>query len=139
MLTYTDMQVYLSSWLTGLQYNPLPVFNPGPGLNTDAIDVSPARLVVLSLSSGAGLSTEEVFDRPGVQVRTVGLQMNYSDAEKLAQDIDRGMIAVDSSRYINGKWVLSIVRSGGGPSLLMKDDGDRYHFTCNYIVEVQYG
>jgi hypothetical protein len=108
-------------------------------MNLDALDVSPGQLVIIALGSGPGLSVEELFDRQIAQIRSVGLQgSNYQSAEQLAQDVDKGMIAIDHSQSINNKWVLSVVRSGGGPALLLKDDADRYHFTCNYVVEVQY-
>jgi Bacteriophage minor capsid protein len=133
-----DIENYLSSWLRTVGYNPLPVFDPGPGINLDATDVSPDRLVLVTIGAGAGFSTEEVFDRPMVSLRTVGPQMNYTDAESLAYDCDKGLTAIDHAQVFSGKWVTSINRVGGGPALLLKDDGDRYHFTCNYIVEVVY-
>lgn len=138
MLQYADIELYLQGYLTGLGYNPLPTFDPGPGVNLDAIDIAPDQLVLVSIGAGAGFSTEEVFDRPMVSLRTVGKQMDYTNAEQLAQDCDKGLCAVAQSQFVNGKWVTSINRVGGGPALLLKDDGDRYHFTCNYIVEVVY-
>jgi hypothetical protein len=137
LLSYSDVVEYLAGWLTGLGYDPLPVFDPGPGVDTDAIDVSPGRLVLLTLGSGAGYDVEMVFDRPAVFVRTVGNQMDYADAEKLAFDVDAGLtFPLDHSQLLGDKWLLSVVRAGGGPALLLKDDGDRYHFTCSYIMEV---
>jgi Bacteriophage minor capsid protein len=139
MLTFSDVETYLQGYLLALdRYNPLPYFDPGPGATLDSQDMNPDRMVICWIAAGAGFDSEMVFDRPMVQIRTIGLQMNYSDAEQLAYDCDRGMTAIDHSQYINGKWVLAITRSGGGPTLLMKDDGDRYHFTCSYIWEVTY-
>lgn len=138
MLTYSDISTYLEGWLTTVGYNPLPYFDPGPGVNLDAIDANPDRIVLCSIGGGAGFSTEMVLDRPMVALRTIGKQMDYTDAEQLAYDCDQGMAAIDHSQFVNGKWWTSINRVGGGPALLLKDDGDRYHFTCNYIVEVVY-
>ena len=138
MLSYTDVQTFISNYLTNIGYTPLPVFDPGPGVTVDAIDKAPNQLVILTLTAGASLDAEQVFDRPAVQVRSIGPQLDYLNAETLAQDIDKAMVAVDQSQYINGKWVLSILRTAGAPQLLLKDDGDRYHFTCNYIWEVVY-
>jgi hypothetical protein len=138
MLTYSDISAYLQGWLTGLGYNPLPFFDPGPAINLDALDANPDRIVIPTIGSGAGFATEMVFDRPAVALRTIGKQMDYADAEKLANDCDQAMAAIDHSQWVNGKWWSSINRVGGGPALLMKDDADRYHFTCNYIVEVVY-
>lgn len=138
MLTFSDIEAYLSGYLTSVGYDPLPVFDPGPGIDLDAQDINPDRLVLCSLSAGAGFDVEMIFDRPVVALRTVGMQTDYADAEKLAYDCDRGMTNIDHSQFVNGKWVLAITRVGGGPALLLKDNGDRYHFTCNYIVEVEY-
>jgi hypothetical protein len=138
MLQFVDIETFLQAQLTVLGYNPLPVFDPGPGYNLDAQDASPDQMVLVSIGAGAGFSTEQVFDQPMVQLRAIGKQSDYTDAEKLAQDCDKIMSGVAQSQFINGKWVTAINRVGGGPSLLIKDDGDRYHFTCNYIVEIEY-
>jgi len=116
----------------------MPTFTPGPSADIDATDIAPEALVIITLWPGGGLDSEEVFDRAGVQLRTVGPQMDYTGSEQLAQDCDRAMLSIDQSQHINGKWTLSIVRSGGAPALVQKDDGDRYHFYCNYIWEVVY-
>lgn len=138
-LTYADVQGYIAGYLTSLgTYNPLPFFDPGPDADLVLQDQSPNYMVMIVVGGGAGLDVEEVFDRALVHIRTIGNQEDYTGAEKLAQDVDRGMNAIASSQSINNKWTLSIVRSGGAPSLLLRDDGDRYHFTCNYIWEVQY-
>lgn len=128
---------YQTTWLTNLGYDPLPIIDPGPGSDNDALDLSPACLVLLTIGPGAGLSTEGVFDRPSVQARCVGEQSDYYSAEKLAFDVDAGFNAVSGSRSIGGRWFTSIVRSGGGPALLLRDDADRYHFTCTYIYETE--
>jgi Bacteriophage minor capsid protein len=144
MLKYEDVRGFISTLLSELGYgtetNPMPVFTPGPGTLGTVLDISPGRLVILTMGAGAGLDMEEVFDRPSVQVRSVGLQMDYNDAETLAQNIDQGLIGalVNGSQVVNGKYTLRIVRAGGGPALLEKDTGDRYHFVCNYIWEVTY-
>ena len=119
-------------------YDPLPVFDPGPGTDLNVQDLSPNMLVIITLTPGPGLDIEGLFDRAAVQVRSIGNQQDYNSAETLAQDIDRVMTALDSSQMLNGKRLLSVVRSGGAPALLPSDDGDRYHFTCNYIWEVSY-
>ena len=139
MLQYADVQGYVASKLTALgTYDPLPVFEPGPGSDQVVQDASPNMMVIITMGGGPGLEIEELFDRAGFQIRAIGAQSDYSSGEQLAQDVDRALVALDSSQNINGKRTLSVVRSGGSPSLLVKDDGDRYHFTCNYIWEVQY-
>ena len=138
MLAYADVEGFVASGLTALNYDPLPFLDPGPATDPNVQDLVPGMMVILSLSGGAGLDSEQVFDRAGLQVRSIGDQQDYTSAEKLAQDIDNLLVGVDSSRSINSKWTLAIQRAGGPPAFLLKDNGDRYHFTCNYIWEVQY-
>jgi hypothetical protein len=138
VLSYEDVKSLLTDYLTKLgTYDPLPVFDPGPGTNVDANDISPEQLIIITMF-GAQLDAEEAFDRANVQIRAVGVQMDYDSAERLAQDCDKAMMSIDISQFINGKWTLDIWRAGGGPQLILKDDGDRYHFFCNYIWEVEY-
>jgi len=139
MIRYSHLRNYLQSYLTSLGYDPLPTFNPGPGEDANAVDVSPGRLVLLSKLPGAGLSVEYAFDRPAFQVRVAGKQGDYDDGEKLAEDCDTGLLKVDHSQYLEDVWVTSIVRAGGNPALLLIDDADRYHFTCTYIAEAATG
>jgi hypothetical protein len=94
---------------------------------------------VLTIGSGLGFSEEGLFDQPTIQVRVAGNQSDYSDAEKLAQDLDRGFFALGSGGKVNGKKVVTVWRIGGGPAVLLRDAADRTHFTANYIWEVQYG
>jgi Bacteriophage minor capsid protein len=142
MLAYVDVETYVSVQLTTLGYSRLPVFTPGPATDLNVQDLSPNEIVIITVGGGAGMDSELLFDRPGVQIRTIGRQDDYNSAEALAQAVDKTMgdmgIYASATRTINGKRVLSIVRTGGAPSLLLKDDGDRYHFTCNYIWEVVY-
>jgi hypothetical protein len=96
-------------------------------------------LIVVTPWPGGGLDMEAIFDRAAIQLRTVGPQMDYAKAEQLAMDCDNVFVSFMLSQTVNGKWWLSATRAGGSPALLQKDDGDRYHFYCNYIVEVEYG
>jgi hypothetical protein len=142
VLSYRDVEGYLKNALQGVGYGtdllPMPFFDPGPGADPDVQDQVPDMMVVVTVGGGSGLDMEEVFDRPAIQIRSIGPQADYDGAEKLAYDLDRAMVAIDQSQSINGKWTLIVVRAGGAPSLLLSDDGDRYHFTCNYIWEVEY-
>lgn len=139
MLALADVESLLTSYLTNLgTYNPLPVFTPGPMADLDAVDIAFEQLVIITLWPGMGLDAEQMFDRAGVQLRTVGIQTDYTNAEQLAQDCDKAMMSIDLSQHINGKWTLDIWRAGGAPTVVQKDDGDRYHFYCNYIWEVEY-
>lgn len=134
MLSYADVVELLEDQLEP----PLPYFDPGPGADTGVQDLTPDTMCIITLSGGPGLDSEELFDQVGVQIRAIGPQQDYASAEALAQAIDKALVSIDTSQAINGKHTLSIIRSGGAPSLLLIDDGDRYHFTCNYIWEVAY-
>jgi hypothetical protein len=139
MLMMKDVTTLLDSYLTSTgRYSTMPVMVPGPATNVDAEDYAPEALVIISLWPGQGLVTEGLFDRAGVQLRTIGKQMDYQSAELLAMDCDKAMTSIEISQHINGKWVVDIWRAGGSPTLVLKDDGDRYHFFCNYIWEVEY-
>jgi len=138
LIGFADVQAWLEPKLVAAGYNPLPVFDPGPGPNLDAQDVDPNMLVIVSPWPGGGLTTEELFDQGAVQIRAVGPQNDYDTAEQLARDCDKGMISFDLSQRVNGKWWLSVTRAGGSPALLLQDQGDRFQFYCNYIVEVEY-
>jgi hypothetical protein len=138
MLQYKDVKQVVVDALTAANWTPMPYFDPGPGTDLDVQDLSPDTMVIITLTPGAGLDSEQVFDRAGIQIRTVGPQEDYDTAESLAQVVDRALIAIDHSQNLNNKRVLSVTRAGGAPALMPIDNGDRYHFTCNYIWEVQY-
>jgi len=139
LLTYSDVRTYLQDKLTAAGYATLPTFDPGPGANLDALDTVPNGMVIISSWPGPGFDAEQVFDRQAFQFRTIGPQSDFEGAEQLAQDCDRAMVGFSISQYVNGKWWLSVQRAGGAPSLLLQDEGDRFHFYANYIVEVEYG
>ena len=138
MLNYADVKGVVSAALTAQNWKPMPLFDPGPGSDLVVQDLTPDTMIIITLTPGAGLDSEELFDRAGIQVRTIGPQEDYDTAEKLAQAVDKALIAIDHSQQINGKRTLSVTRAGGAPALMPIDNGDRYHFTCNYIWEVQY-
>lgn len=138
MLKYSDVKGFLEAGLTSLDYDALPYFSPGPGTDPNIQAEAPDTMVVLTVGSGPGLDSEQIFDQAGIQVRAIGPQQDYDGGEQLAQDIDRLLVAIDHSQNVNNKWTLSVLRTGGPPSMLLKDDGDRYHFTCNYVWEVVY-
>jgi hypothetical protein len=138
-LDYLDVVAYLTPKLQARGYNPLPIFDPGPAVNIDAQDVSPNMLVIIGPGPGGGFDSEMLFDKAPMLIRTVGPQMDYGTAERLAGDIDLALCYdFQVSQHVNGKWWLTVYRSGGAPALILKDEGDRYHFTCNYIFEVEY-
>lgn len=143
MLTYSDLETFTAAGLTALGYGvddgPLmPLIQPGPPL-PQFVKSSPNSLVFLTPGTGAGLDSEHLFDRPFVNVRVYGTQMDYSATETLAQDIDRIFLAVTGNATVGDTKVLYITRAGGSPALYGYDDADRYVFTCSYLIEAQTG
>src|SRR6516225_8429916 len=109
MLMMRDVTFLLNNYLTSTgRYPVLPVMVPGPATNVDAEDFAPEALVIISLWPGTGLVTEQLFDRAGVQLRTVGKQIDYPSAEMLSMDCDKAMMSIDISQDINGKWTTDI-------------------------------
>lgn len=102
---------------------------PGPEMP----DV-PGRFIVLTRYGGPGEHFEGILDQIAWQVRVAGLQNQYDDAETIADAIDRALLEV-GSQEVNGLWVSGVQRSGGAPNPLLKDNADRTHFVCSYIVD----
>lgn len=149
-MKYSDLLTYVKAGLTGYGYgstNPdvgeqlrtMPVFNPGPATSPSLAKLSSGSTVFLTLGNGAGLSTEQLFDRPFIAVRAIGPQNDYNKAEKLAYDIDRLLLKVGSNTTIGSAKVLYITRTGGSPQLIDFDSANRHHFLTTYITEAQTG
>lgn len=104
----------------------------------------PGRYVVVTRTGGPGLSTEGTIDVVGFQVRVGGDQDRAQDAEDLAMLVDRVLCTypypqeVSYASSLTGKLVsckvTAVARSGGSPSALPLDDGDRSVYTCTYLV-----
>lgn len=139
MLGFADVQDFVQSGLSSRDYAPLPLLSPGPAGDATVQKNTPGAIVFITIGDGAGFTTELLFDRPFIRIRTVGKQNDYGYAEALAQDIDNILCAVDGNTVIGSTNVLYITRAGGSPSLLEKDLSDRYHFTCTYITEAVSG
>lgn len=96
----------------------------------------PGQFVVLTVTGGPGLLTEEaLFDGRSFQARCAGEQNNYDSAENLAMAVDSAFRLATGT--VDGTRVLSLERSGGPPSVLMVDDADRHHFVASYTATVQ--
>lgn len=139
MLTYSDVQSFVTAGLTALSYGvlgqpPMPLIDPGP-LTLPALQgLTPGTMVFLTVGNGAGLALESTYDQVFVTVRVLGPQRDYAAAEKLAQDVDRLFLAVGGSALLGTTRVLYVTRSGGGPQLIDYDSADRYHFQTTYVV-----
>lgn len=97
----------------------------------------PGRIVMLTPSTGAGLSTEWLTDSRGLDVITIGEQNDYDGAEDLAFWVDRTILGAGGSRLMGNEWVIDVQRFGSAPYNTEHDNADRYHFTASYLYEVQ--
>lgn len=123
----------LRDWLgTGLA-KPTQGF-PGPDLQN-----IPDRYFVLTWTGGPGLALEYVLDRPSFQIRAIGEQGSYDDAEALAFELDSKLLAGPWPATIGGTRVVGLTRAGGPPTALPQNDADQTSFTCSYIIEVASG
>lgn len=101
---------------------------------------TPNPYVLITFYGGVGFTTAGALDRQLFQVRCVGLQFSPDTARRLAMRVDHVLTQIHSERLGVGSsapWCVEIARSGGGPTALLVDDGDRTHYTCNYAIEVE--
>lgn len=107
---------------------------PGP-LDPDKY---PGAMLVLQNYGGPGEDVEGLLDDVSWQVRTIGRQSDYYDAENMANAIDIGLLSWRSARMFDGgPWLTGIQRVGGAPSPLQRDNADRVHFVASYILSVE--
>lgn len=139
MMRYSDIESFVHAGLTALEYDPVPVLNPGPNTDPEVQKRSPNAMVFLTVGGGSGLTTEQLFDLPFIIVRAVGKQHDFLSAETLAWDLDKLLLSVTSNTVIGTAKTLYINRTGAAPQLLLRDTADRYHFQCTYITETQTG
>lgn len=80
-----------------------------------------------------------LIDLRGYNVEVAGKQNDFDYAEQLAFAVDRQMLGDGGAVLIGGKRVIARYRAGGPPYSSQKDDGDRTHFVCGYLHEVESG
>lgn len=102
--------------------------HPGPDLPDE-----PNAYVMWTRYGGPGEDADGALDDISWQARVVGLQNKYDQAESIADVLDVALLSVHSS-HIGGTWVTRVQRVGGAPNVLLKDDADRTHFVCSYII-----
>ena len=138
----------LVRWLTSLQvdaadeYGTRIVPTAGP-----YIPPRPNRVVVATLSPGAGTLREDLFDQPAFQLFCRGDQNDLTGATAgaIAQAYDRALLfnaaaanttVVDDHGARLGRLV-GVQRAGGAPSPIgPPDDGHRVELTCTYVLQV---
>lgn len=151
MLTYRDVETFLSAGLQRLGYsdaNPytpggpvksMPVINPGPFSLPTLQKIGPQAIVFATVGNGAGMVLEQLFDQVFITIRVIGRQNDYDGTEALAYDIDRLLLALNGNGTIGSTPVLYVVRTGGAPQLTDRDASDRYSFQTTYITPAATG
>lgn len=129
-MKYADLKTFLDNKLGGTDFEGLHIY-PGPDLPN-----VPEHHAILTPIPGPGLNTEDLFDAQGWQVRCVGHQHDFTDAESMAHLID-SFLRSNNAITIGTAKATSSKRAGGSPYPLYKDDGERVHFVCNYNFDVQ--
>lgn len=153
-LGYSDVRTYLEGKLAHYGYGvrdvetgelpdgalyDMPTFSGQPSGDPQSWKVVPGSIVFLAVGGGPGLTKEELFDRVFISVRCVGEQSDHEGGRRLAMAVDRALLAFDSSDYLGTIYTLYVGRAGGSPQLLMRDDGERYHYPTSYIAEAETG
>lgn len=109
-----------------------------PILDTEVIDM-PDRIVVLTMTGGAGTENERVFDRLAVQVRVRGNQgmpaESAADAESLAGQVDAALMGTVCPILLSGRAVVDINYLGGPPAFLTRDPANRAIYACGYLLK----
>lgn len=143
-MRYSDLEDFLSTKLQSLGYgnpgsDPMPTFDPGPATDARLQKISPKAIVFLAIGDGRGFDTEQLFDQPFIRTHIVGKTNNFPSAESLAMDVDKSLCSVVGNMMVGTALTRFINRAGGGPSLLTRDAGERYHFSCTYITSTATG
>lgn len=151
MIGYSHVEAFIRQSLIDIGYsteNPdisepvrtMPPMLPGPITSELMQKRSPQAVLMIQVGNGVGLTTEGLYDKPFITVRTIGPQTKYADAERLAFDVDLILVPVSPPPgpfSMGGARVLYVTRTGGAPQLVDFDTADRYHFQATYITEAQ--
>lgn len=134
-LKYREVVDYLTTGLSGLGYDPLPAFSPGPVSNQNALTISSGAILFINVGGGAGMSTELLYESPFIAIRCVGKAGDFNWAEKFADDVDKLLLRFPSNTKAGDTRVAGIFRAGGRPEMVTWDTNERYHIQCTYIAE----
>jgi hypothetical protein len=96
----------------------------------------PDRLMMVTLLPGAGLTMDDMFDRPSFQVAIRGDQFAEQTPEADMRKLDYELIkGLQYPHALWGDYVVTCSRTGGGPSPIQSyDKGRRVTYTCTYWV-----
>jgi hypothetical protein len=96
----------------------------------------PDKAVFITLSGGAGYTTEEgCTDAWSFQARVRGPSDDPLAADAAAQLLDAMILRGPTHILVDGVPVLNVQRSGGPPSPLPLDPSDRrFEYVCSYVI-----
>lgn len=138
----------LVRWLTGLDVDAVDEYGnqivPAAG---PYIPPRPNRVVVATLSPGAGTLREDLFDQPAVQLFFRGDQNDLSgqSTANIAKAYDQAVLfgataANTTVRDDQGGYLGRLVaaqRAGGAPSAIgPPDNASRVEMTCTYVLQI---
>lgn len=128
-----DVGLYLES-----QGYPTGLWRRGEGVaDALALTSGPDAMLVVTRSFRPGWLTEERGTQwMAFQLRTVGPQANYGEAETLAFQADAILQSVQKPVTMGSVRVSAVQDLGSGPTLLTKDNAQRTHFTASYAFAV---
>lgn len=110
-------------------------YYPGPDDPGQPVDL----MVVASIDGGLGLQLDGVLDNVSWQIKVMGNQNIYADAEQLAEDIDKVFMSFSPGQTVAGLRIITIYRVGGPPSHFIVDSAERTQFVCSYYFDVESG
>lgn len=129
----------LPNWIDQHVVDPATVtVDPGPPTYEGVAD-SATPQIVLTIGGGPGLEQEDLFDRLSVSADVAGDQGDPISAEHLALGLDRLFLSISTPTRIGGVLVKAVRRTGGRPTPIGVDNGDRWHLACPYIFRVESG
>lgn len=101
----------------------------------DTDPVVPGRFVLITPVEAPGIELDGLTVVQGFQVTSTGLQHSLHDAELLASNIDLLIHSVQQTKFILAHYVPRVELFGSRPSLLGKDNADRFQFFATYLIE----
>lgn len=136
MLRLADVEVYLRGRDPDRLKLPELIFRGLP--TADLISRGLDRMLILTTTPGPGFTVEQHISGNIVNVRCIGRQDDYDDAEALASDVD-GLMLADRNVQVGSVGALYVTWAGGPPAPFMKDSSMRTHFGCSYVIPIDSG
>jgi hypothetical protein len=124
----------LAGWVRGLVSGLLPDVAVAEGPELPDM----GRVIVVTLTAGAGDFMDGFGESPGFQMRCRGAQNNRGDAEAIAFTADKAIKFAPFPAWVGNVRLTSVQRLGDRPAPLsgQPDAGRRYHYVSTYITQI---